>query len=1193
MKARKLFAGTLAGIISLSSLSVIKAETAGYTVKIYVSPNGDDITGDGSISKPYETVARAQQNIQNYISDEAVEKISIILREGEYPPIEITDKSCGNEKTEVEYRGFDDEIAVITNAEVLSPESFTSIDSESFLYGKLPESARENILSFDLTAAGITDVQPCEPLGNAQNLEPCEPGLFIDDYAMRTARWPNDENINLDTYATASAPVLNENGGYDTVVTYTGQNSRMGAWSIDNAYMCGYLDEVYFFKRSKITEISDTMLKIESSELPMKENAKTFFCNIPEELDSPGEWYYSPDDNKIYMYPPHDITNSDIRFAYKSGNAIGGKNLTNVSVDNLTVNGCRDAAINLETKAQNGIGYIDVRNCTVKNGGCNAVIIVADNVLVENNHIYNMGSGGISVYPNWWYWLDNIKNIKSNNQLVTNNYIHDINQVQHAYAPGIYVCGTCSAVSHNVIHGLTGSALTIASVCGTIEYNEIYDAVSEPGDMGAIYIGGDWGHRGHTIRYNKIYGCNTTDYINGIFFDNCSSAHHVYGNIIDGFASAFAINGGQDNLIENNIVSYSEPNKPYKNKGMGIGQANGVPQYATEKVRKSLIEKAQSEAWSARWPGLDKIFENGTYLIPYNNTVRNNIFIGFTDEEILMLSDEKLKNWSCTTENNIAYENPFDFYREAQNGDLRYEIPQGTDGNYLFDAKGADNRCQKFLSDYIGDNYNFATKIKIDKFPSYSAQNENGYEGIMFEVDNNKYLMKFYVQRDGIYAIKDNNVFEKICDEQIAENTEYVFGVKVREDNAQLYLNGELNGSFKMPEYIIGTDGQNYDNILLSYHASRDSQISFTLESMKLDRVYPGCGVIADYFDGSTTPAEKVGITYENLSQSNLTDGGEQEKDGLFGKNYLAGTEDKSAQSTGYVTYTVPDGTYITDISLPRLAVPRGNALIEILLSNGETQKKYNFSKANDKLKNDVLYAFNYFRYSTSMNDLGKQDNEMCKWTSAKISITQPDEESLLYYDTKNTQRKDVGRLINAVIVYTGEGMEASEGIYNIYNADFKDISVKEFNKYFTSGVTTDFDVTYIRKGERGITLTNTFDSSAYGVIPVSKIGNIHGGKVYCGTVCGLSGIDNVSYKSYDDGNNIRFKFFSDCEEPFSVILGGYNNGSLVTTAYKNIKNDDEITIQKKYLTDIKIFAWNSINGEKPLDACAKMKIEG
>jgi len=147
---------------------------------------------------------------------------------------------------------------------------------------------------------------------------------------------------------------------------------------------------------------------------------------------------------------------------------------------------------------------------------------------------------------------------------VTDNRIDHCGVFDKA-AVGVF-CGVSSGnvIGHNLIEHVPHHAINLGNSGygrNIVEYNRIRHSCQETGDNAAIncwmedeHVVRDAVRAGHVFRYNYISdtpGACTF----GIYLDNHSSNCLVYGNIIVRTGlSGIRINGGRNNLVENNIV---------------------------------------------------------------------------------------------------------------------------------------------------------------------------------------------------------------------------------------------------------------------------------------------------------------------------------------------------------------------------------------------------------------------------------------------------------------------------------------------------------------------------------------------------------------------------------------------------------------------------------------------------------------
>jgi Right handed beta helix region len=175
--------------------------------------------------------------------------------------------------------------------------------------------------------------------------------------------------------------------------------------------------------------------------------------------------------------------------------------------------------------------------------------------------IYSMGRGGTLVSGG------DRRTLVPGEHFVVNCDIHDLSRIDHTYTPAVLLEGVGHRVAHNRMHGIGSSAMRVEGNNNLIEYNEIYDVVTESDDQGAVDMFGNPTYRGNVYRYNYFHHignwrargeqpkCGQA----GIRLDDAICGTLIYGNVFErcsagklGFGGV-QIHGGKDNIIENNL----------------------------------------------------------------------------------------------------------------------------------------------------------------------------------------------------------------------------------------------------------------------------------------------------------------------------------------------------------------------------------------------------------------------------------------------------------------------------------------------------------------------------------------------------------------------------------------------------------------------------------------------------------------
>lgn len=304
-----------------------------------------------------------------------------------------------------------------------------------------------------------------------------------------------------------------------------------------------------------------------------------YLCNVFEELDAPGEWCVDPDTKTLYFMPPSDIQTATVTVpaidsvVVIQGDAAAGQLVQNVRLEHLVVRDTRGDGIHITgatgcqvlgcaiRNVNHGVYLgLDTHDCRV--AGCDITQTKIDGVsiqgdrlahervtghVVDNNTIWDFGYGRIHNRCGG-VWLWGCRGVK-----VTHNHIHD----GPRYAIGMDVGGDCE-----------------------IAWNDCHDVNLETCDTGVIEAATayHWGlpieeqaernkqqNSGNTIHHNLIHDSGGFGrrpdgtfgfpvYSWGVYLDTHCSYWRVYDNIIfRTVLGAFMVNGGRENVFENNI----------------------------------------------------------------------------------------------------------------------------------------------------------------------------------------------------------------------------------------------------------------------------------------------------------------------------------------------------------------------------------------------------------------------------------------------------------------------------------------------------------------------------------------------------------------------------------------------------------------------------------------------------------------
>ncbi len=370
------------------------------------------------------------------------------------------------------------------------------------------------------------------------------------------------------------------------------------------------------------------------------EEAQRYYVeNAFELLDQPGEWYLDRTTGVLsYMPLPGErmetleavapVLPELVRFA---GDADKGRFVERVTLRGLAFrhadwvlapegNSSTQAAVEVPA----AIMADGARNCAIE--GCEVAHIGTYGIWfrrgckdgrIQRNHLHDLGAGGVRVGEAAMAPTDAAE---SSRVLVDNNHIHDGG---HVYAAGVGVWVAQSSgnrISHNDIHDLYYSGLSIGWNWGlepnrtrdnVVELNHVHDLVHGVlSDAGLIYCLGV--SPGSVIRNNvfhDIWPYRTPSFGWGIYLDAQCGNYTVEGNLVYNTQSGGLMfnNGGHAHVIRNNIFALSADYAlwPYSEKRPStflrnlvyLTQGELLIPYGERSLRERLAAKESPGSW--------------------------------------------------------------------------------------------------------------------------------------------------------------------------------------------------------------------------------------------------------------------------------------------------------------------------------------------------------------------------------------------------------------------------------------------------------------------------------------------------------------------------------------------------------------------------------------------------------------------
>ena len=679
-------------------------------LQVFVSPNGHDQLGDGSINNPYETINRALEDVEFRHGG------VIWLREGTYSSAELRAAHSGSMTAPLFISAYGDEKVTVVGGKSIAPSEFVAVDQADFvlaedaaLFNKFKAGNSANIYACDLIEAGFT----AEDFAKYTSYDSMPP-LAVGDTAYHLARFPNLGETDSDRQITnGRVPSYNTAPGAKTVkkvgkITddnderYEEHMYEVGSWEIwiggtvyedrilqyanklDNLHIYGsvtmeFAQEIYSVKLLQDAESGDWYMADKAPDTysgARVHNNSLYFFNMPEDLDAPNEFLIDLDKMVLYIYgkPTEDVSI-----------AVGQEKL-------LAVDGSSNVIIN----------GIDFKHTSYDIG---VELKDATRVFVQGGDFFNMSGLGLRIrdcymsgalYNTFADMKSGLKtefdtwstNVTCN--IIQNNVFGSKGSPQGRAAGLLLYGGFGDVASHNKMIDVGVSVAYQLDL--VFEYNEIIGGPQYGRDSGPLYAVGT-GNCGMHIRYNYMHDLNYSLY--GIYLDVMTFDNYVYGNVvhyeegqnarcINIHSSAYTvvynnvtINGGKEGAIVNqptfaycrvngvetgiDVDGYIWPSAareyfiaPYKCMDLDvIASRYPFSTYMMHNTEEALLVKEMNEHWSA----LDKYtpMENAEVIArsPGYDVYKNNVMYATTRTN--GINTAQYWDDTCIFENNISY----------------------------------------------------------------------------------------------------------------------------------------------------------------------------------------------------------------------------------------------------------------------------------------------------------------------------------------------------------------------------------------------------------------------------------------------------------------------------------------------------------------------------------------------------------
>ncbi len=455
--------------------------------------------------------------------------------------------------------------------------------------------------------------------------------LFIDRQAQSLARWPNEgfarvrkvtDPGSIPRKAADDIPeserVVEPDRGGTFVLEH---RDRLARWThAGTIWAHGYWWWDWADEQIPVASIDPSSASVTLA-LPhrygLRDSAVFSVSNLPEELDTPGEYWIDVERGIVYAWVPEDSIHREAAVSM-----LGEPILTLSGAHDITIEGLSFEMTRAGAIVASDCEGLTIRNCTFSNLGTRAVDITGRGCVIARCLFEDIGGGGVSLRGGDRRSLTHAGNV------VEDCVFRRCARIMRTYNPAIGLGGVGQRAIHNEISDLPHVAIMFSGNEHLIEGNRIRHVVQETGDAGAIYCGRDWTLHGTVIRGNFFSHIRGSDarYQNAAYLDDMASGITVEHNLFVRCNWGMLIGGGRDNAIRSNAFVSCGRALHYDARGVGW-MSKFIADPKTSTLHRNLAAvPIDSEPWASRYPTL-RTYLTDRFGRPVGGVVRDNVLI--------------------------------------------------------------------------------------------------------------------------------------------------------------------------------------------------------------------------------------------------------------------------------------------------------------------------------------------------------------------------------------------------------------------------------------------------------------------------------------------------------------------------------------------------------------------------------------
>lgn len=285
-----------------------------------------------------------------------------------------------------------------------------------------------------------------------------------------------------------------------------------------------------------------------------------------------------------------------------------------------------------------------------------------------------------------------------------------------------------------------------------------------------------------------------------------------------------------------------------------------------------------------------------------------------------MVRGDKVFSQDNMTSGNINATDAF-YYLE---GNLGFIAIQGLNtvgvNPYITKRNGTYNKY--ILNATIKNDYIYKGTYQIINFSDYGTPATTGNLTCYTTVTNRKYMLKYSLESDGVWAYTSDNVWSKIIDCALPVEKDIETVCKVNSNKADIYISylGEadesivLKGSYVMPAST-DTEDVKIGMVIAQKNGNEILREKIFIKSVQVTNTTDYDVLVHDY----STPSDAKWVSYDNIEKTAFADiceGVENLDSFAYGTTGQYDLIDSTKK--GSITYTLPTDGRIKDFTLSR-----------------------------------------------------------------------------------------------------------------------------------------------------------------------------------------------------------------------------------------------------------------------------------